>query len=698
MTSTRYSHKQRSSGEFRHMLGWELKHNRIFTLFYAFFLIGSMAGGTLLSILGNLEYYTNMSNWEGCTVAEVTEYFARTVAQTYNAILTISVLPISIFFIFIYCHNIFGYMHSRRSVDLYHAIPVRRIPLLMGGYVSGLVSLILPLAVSTALTHVVCAAYHLPYPLTPALFWQGFGLMALMLTACFTFTTFFMVTSGTLVDAYVSLVSTALGWPLLCWMADTAMSLFLPGYVSSMTNGFITLLCPYAAAILAFRNVEFYDSSVLPFSGVSLVFILWWVVFTLFLLGATIVYYVRRKSEYAENNFSFPLIRNLTRFLISASSGLAIAYILSQTFEGNVIYLVGVVLGSLVAHVVLQVVWARGFRKFWKAIPTYALTLAVLGGFLFLLYEGGLGYVQRVPDPADVTMVEFSAPYNTRDGSMESYLAQYSGTYLLNQQDDYVGSISPYFTDTEDIAAICNLHQQIVSKYAGPCLPYRGEESGIYDSFSVTYTLKNGGTLTRYYTLRVTEEETGLIDAIAQLQKLDTYKLYEPFYYVDSPSINSVQMWSYTEESEYSANNYELSEEEQEQVWTTFVEELTSKDFTYPTDWSEADYSNDIDIYDAYYEDDVYTPQTSSDVSYQIEASEIEYDDLPENVQKLIETYLQDHPNAWWSDEYSSPTDPKLPAKVGSTSYTVPECCTKTRALIDQLTEPYGETYNYNEE
>jgi hypothetical protein len=348
--------------------------------------------------------------------------------------------------------------------------------------------------------------------------------------------------------------------------------------------------------------------------------------------------------------------------------------------------------------VVLQVVWARGFRKFWKAIPTYALTLAVLGGFLFLLYEGGLGYVQRVPDPADVTMVEFSAPYNTRDGSMESYLAQYSGTYLLNQQDDYVGSVSPYFTGTEDIAAICNLHQQIVSKYSGPCLPYRGEESGIYDSFSVTYTLKNGGTLTRYYTLRVTQEETGLIDAIAQLQKLDTYKLYEPFYYSDSPSINSVQMWSYTEESEYSANNYELSEEEQEQVWTTFVEELTSKDFTYPTDWSEADYSNDIDIYDAYYEDDVYTLQTSSNVSYQIETSEIEYDDLPENVQKLIETYLQDHPNAWWSDEYSSATDPKLPAKVGSTSYTVPECCTKTRALIDQLTEPYGETYNYDEE
>lgn len=703
MTSTRSSRKERKNSQFRRVFWWQLKHNRIFTVFYTVALLGGLSVGMLCFILTNLHYYTDMSNWQGVSPAEVAYFFSQQIMSDFLALVRTMVLPISILYIFCYCCNAFGYMHNRRSVDLFHALPVRRRPMLMGGYVAGLVTIYIPLALSMAAAQLICEVYHLTFPISPWLFLESFGLCALMLTACFVFTAFFLIATGTLLDTVISILATAIGWPLLCYVVNQALGQFLPGYASILPDEWYTALCPYGAAFKNFILNVYHPYSAaaaaeLPFE-VSPFFIVWWVCFSVFFVLAAVLCYSRRKSECAENHFSFPVIRALIRFLVSTVGGLGLASILGMMINYNSCYLAGLIIGSLTGHIVFQAIWARGFRKFWKTIPAYVLTMAISLGFLYILHEGGLGYVTRIPDPEKVVSVECSLDNLQGDDSKESYLANYAYLSLSSEDGEYWEELYPSFTKKEEIATVCALHQSLLTKYPAPYLPctdHPGEnyQSGYYVTF--TYTFENGKTMRRSYTVPITEEDVDILASVANVQKMETYQLYEPFYYTDSSHVDSVYVYSYTDEWEYNASNSKLTEEEKKQVWDTFVEEINSPDFSNPVvleDYSYIPYSYAMDVVAPYsYEMDSVATTTVSDdsiyredKSYTIDVGTIKFSELPEEIQDRLNELTPDK---------ESPID-----NVDSyMCYTVPECCEKTRALIDQLTEDYGETYYYNEE
>lgn len=696
MTSTRSSRKERKNSQFRRVFWWQMKHNRIFTGFYAVALLSALSVGTLCFILLNLNYYTDMSYWEGTPAEEVAYLFSQQVLSNLQELINVLVLPISILYIFCYCWNAFGYMQSRRSVDLFHALPIRRRPLLMGSYMAGLVTLYVPLAVSLGVVQIICGAYHLAFPISPLLFLETFGLCALILTACYTFTAFFVVVTGTLVDTAISILAVAVGWPLLCCAVDQTMILFLPGYVSRLPDMVYTALCPYGAAFTIFHMnwITYADAVQLSapdfFFEVSTGFLVWWVCFTVFFLAATILCYSRRKSECAENNHSFPVIRGAVRFLVSTMGGLGLAAILGMMMNYNSCYLAGIVVGSLGVHIVFQAISGRGFRKFWKTVPAYVLTLAVSLGFLYTLYEGGLGYVTRIPDPEQVVKVDFSIEDGLRgDDSKDSYLASYAFLEVSSDSGEYWDILTPSFSEKEDIAAICALHQSVLEKYPGPYLPCTDQPGGNFRTgyyIEFTYTYGDGRTMVRSYMVPVTEEDTELLASVANVQKLEAYKFYEPFYYTDSSYVTSVNAAAYTDDWNYDATNSKLTPEEKDLVWDTFVEELNSPNFSDPVEledfslWNE-NYAVSYDMTS----DIAVSAPSEEEWNYTINVGYIKFSDLPADVQAKL-------------DELTPDKEASIDILHNGMYYTVPECCEKTRALIDQLTEEYGKTYYYDEE
>ncbi len=547
------------------------------------------------------------------------------------------------------------------------------------------------MAVGFALCQVVCNAYNVVLPNAARSLWALFGCCALMTFACLTFMLFFMVTAGTLLDAAVSLTATAVGWPLLWDVLNATMKQFLPGYVSVIPNAFYTALCPFAAFYQLFSTnytiltgAYYADGSAISaeLPGMGLWSILWWVLFTVALLLVTVWYYGRRKSEHAENSFCAPVLRGAVRFLLSVAVGLGLADILGDMTDSNRVYFICVVVGSLGTYIVIQLIWARGFRKFWRAVPAYLLTLAACVGFLYCLYTGGLGYVTRTPNMDNVVSVSFYLPSIAGDNSKECYLASQSAGAIDVSYGDYNWSyFEVEFTDATEQSTVLALHQAILKKYPGPYLPYGdGTDQYSLTYLSVSYTLANGSTLERSYQVPLYEDDEEIFSAIAAVQKCDTFQLYDTFYSMDADDLSGIDVSQYTSEYDYDASNYELTAEQKEQVWNTFLEELDSADFSY----DEGRDAYIIQTASEYADDYAELESLAGEKTYSISINDLKYADLNAEQQALLVKLL---------GEADAAT-----ATLCSYGFNVPECCEKTRALMDELTEEYGEYYYYDDE
>lgn len=706
MTSTRSSPEERRNSPFRRVFWWSMGYNRVVTIFYTLFLLGMLPVGVLLSIITNQSYYGDPTNWTDTPVEQVKIFYGDAIRQSFNVQLTSLIIPLSVLFLLVWCARNFGYMQGRRSVDLFHALPVRRTPLFLGIYLAGLVSTLLPLALSIGVTEILCAVHGIGGVMAnPALYWEAFAVIALPMTAALTLTVFFMVVSGNPLNWFLMTAATALGWPVTVLCADQTMSAFLPGYVSNLTATFYTVLCPYFAPYAIIPNGFSYmlftmaeDSIVTDGTQlytVPLPYLLWWTLFSLALLGLTVFYYNRRKSECAENPFSFPAARGAVRSLMTIGGALGLGLVIGTLLNSNVAYAVGLVVGAVVAHTVYQGVITRGFQQFWKTIPALVLTSGLVAGGLYCLYNGGLGYVSRVPSAADVTKVEFGLPEVPGDEGKESYLAvnSYYNLGLVNARGDWETGISPSFEQQEDIETLCALHQAALHRYPGPYLPFEKQtDYSATSGLTVTYTLKNGGTLKRnYYDLPFYRDDEVLLSALATVQKTQTVQNYQPFYSTQPKRVSSISVYEDDGHTSYSADNSRLSAEEKEKVWQTFVEELNSAEFRNPSTLrTEAE---SLELLAKQQDGDesggVYN-SASMERSYTIYVGRIPASELKPETAALLKGQT-----STTKDENGN----IIPiVGVDGSSYTVPKCCTRTRALMDELTEPYGEYNNYEAE
>ena len=697
MTSTRFSREERKNSSFRRVFWWSMGYNRIVTIFYTLFLLGGLPVGVLLSIMSNQDYYNDMSKWEGFTPQEVMSQYGEAIRQSFNVQLTTLVIPLAVLFLVVWCVRNFGYMQGRRSVDLFHALPVRRTPLFMGFYTAGLVSTLLPLAVSVGLTELLCAVNGVGGVMAhPGLFWQAALVIALPLIAAMTFTVFFMVVSGNYLNWFLMTAAVAAGWPVTVFLCDQTMSAFLPGYVSVLPGTLYVLLSPYFAPYLIIPNGFYYvfvamdgvsytaDQSA-ELYNIPLEYLIWWVAFTAVMLALTLFYYGRRKSECAENPFSFPAARGAVRSLMTVGGALGLGLVLGTLLDTNLAYLIGLIVGGVVAHTVYQAVITRGFRKFWMTVPAFVVTAAIIGGGLYTLYTGGAGYVMRLPDASKLERAEFSLPDVSGDEGKECYLAVTNGgdMSLLDEHRDYEADIYPAFREQGDVESLVALHSAVLEKYPGPYLPFGKQvDYNVTQTLTANYYGKDGSVLKRSYSVPVYRDDEAILSALAQVQKREPIQYNCPFYSTTSKRVNAISLTRYTKEYEYDASNYDLTAEQREQIWNTFVEELNSPSFRNPSALLTPEESQAQQARYADEAEDEWTAVNQEPI-YFINVNAIPKKELDPRTLALIER------------EYSGE---KLITGVGSTSYTVPECCTKTRQLIDEFTEANGEYYYYNQD
>ncbi|MFQ7748455.1 MAG: hypothetical protein ACLRJV_14900 [Eubacteriales bacterium] len=215
----------------RQILGvfrWQLRRSAGITAVYAAILLLSYPVLLLFTLSGRNNYY-----YEGMSEAQLYEITVNNVVISTRAATTILGVSAMILFALIFTLTNFGFLHRKREVDLFHAMPVSRTALFYGRFLSGYLCLYAPLLLAVLLQGIVAACFGVLAPEVLTLLFSILTQLLVMTAAVFSFTVFVAVCSGSTMDTLVSIVLISVTWPALILWAS-ASTIPFPASISTI--------------------------------------------------------------------------------------------------------------------------------------------------------------------------------------------------------------------------------------------------------------------------------------------------------------------------------------------------------------------------------------------------------------------------------------------------------------------------------
>ncbi len=530
MTLTTYSN--RAQKEFVETYLWSLKKNRGIMALLA--LLMFLALPLILMVL--LANTPDASEYNSLNIQSIP--FANYV----YALSCFAVTPLVLVFVLIISVLLFNYLHQKRSVDLFHSLPVGRTPMLLGRWCAGLTVIFAP----TLLNYLIAFFVGISYGIDVGTILSAVGgcllWLLLMSAATLTFSAFMAICTGTTFDMVISIVAINIAYPLLILVTCAFAGFLLPGLNINLEpdSTLLTAFAPYAAAFLPyFTNLSGRTDSLGWLAGIGTGFFIWWIILTVLMLAAAVILYKKRKSECAESGFAFPIPKILIRFIVTAVSGLGMGLLFQMSTTSPFSFFIGVIAGSLASHIVVEAVYSRGFKQMRRSFSYYGIFVALFVVFYGVLATGFFGFDTRLPKADEVESVSVTLPYQyVNNSDYNIYQGNYSGK---------IGSISPTLKEKENINKVLELHQVLIDDNRSSAYPYRMQKSS--DSgFTIVYHLKNGGVIRRVYSDSYTRdnngEEKSSFDALAtQVLKMDEYmKTSSILFYLEPNQIKSIDV------------------------------------------------------------------------------------------------------------------------------------------------------------
>ncbi len=532
MTLTTYSN--RSSKELKEVYLWSLKRNRGMTALLA--LLMFLALPLILMVA--------MENFRNNTSTPFTaDMWASSYTQYVTFLTSWLVTPLVLIFVLVLSASLFGYLHQKRSVDLFHSLPLGRTPMLLGRFLAELTSIFAPMLVNYAIISIVGACYGIDakysfFTVADSMLW-----LMLMSTAAVAFTVFMAVCTGTTLDMIISILGINVAYPLLIFATCTFASLLLPGLAVnlSLNSTVLTALSPFAAAILPFVNrMNRSGPDTFNIEKMGNGFLIWWVILTLVMIAASVFLYKKRKSECAESNFAFPIPKIVIRFIVTAVSGIGIGLLfeMATSAAGSFNFFIGVAAGSLAAHIVVEAVYSRGFKQMKRSFAWYGIFVAAFLVLYGVLATGFFGYDMRLPNAEDVESITVNVPNQYYSSDDKIYSENYRQT---------VATLTPVLKDKKNISQTLELHKEFLSANRSAAYPYTMQRDN-GSLLTLDYHLKNGSVLKRSYSDSYsadrTEEIKGSFAAMSNgIGKMEEYiGTRDILFYLDPKNLKSIDI------------------------------------------------------------------------------------------------------------------------------------------------------------
>ncbi len=350
----------------------------------------------------------------------------------------------------------FGFLYSKKAGDLYHSLPLTKNQLFIIKTAASFVGAFFTLAVSFG---ALVTINVLPFVKGISLKECGeyFLSMTLLLLLCTCFTALFATLSSSYFNFIVSLGSVSVALPLIvilvCYWLEQGYGIVVSRLSTIYTS-------PYLYAVVKLMAQERHIDDVSEFSIVSFVCC---ILFSLLFIGLSLFFFKKRKTETAEQPFSFKFVNVITLICVSLCGGVFIGTVFSLGELQSLSFWLFLLFGAIICAIAVGAIQNKNFKTVLKS-----LVLGCIAFFTVLAVFVG---------------TKVYTAYAAR------FVPDFENIESITVNDDLVM--------LSDIDTILQIHKTAIKDIDAPTTSYA---EFVY-SYDIEYTLRNGRRIRRHYTL-----------------------------------------------------------------------------------------------------------------------------------------------------------------------------------------------------
>ncbi|MCD8084369.1 MAG: DUF6449 domain-containing protein [Clostridiales bacterium] len=291
----------------------------------------------------------------------------------------------------------FAYLNSRRKVDFYHSLPVRREILFAVNYIDGILILMIPYAVCLALGVMLGIANGGVAGTVISLALKSFGLEMTYFVLTYTVAVVAAILTGNLVVGFLGCLVLSFLAPIAVGVIQSCFETFFFSYLSGWGDGIfemglrISPVMEYVMRIAAYGNGE---SLLAPVCAA-------WVISAALAVCACLLYRLR-PSEASGKAMAFRVSRLIVRVPIVILSGLGLGLLFWSIRQSTGWAVFGVVCGSVIAHCVMEIIYHFDFKKLFSHRGQLAGCTLVGVALLLIFRYDAFGYDIWLPKESDL--------------------------------------------------------------------------------------------------------------------------------------------------------------------------------------------------------------------------------------------------------------------------------------------------------
>lgn len=400
----------------------------------------------------------------------------------------------------------FSYLYSKKKVDLYHSLPVKREVLYFIKLINGILIVVIPFIICEIVASLLVIANTGKISVLIAAIW-AIAEWTLLFILSYFLTLFSIMLTGNMLIGILACGFFSFYFPLI--------SLVLKGYQSTFFDTY------YTSGFIIENVLPNMSSFMLMFN----IFELKWLTRIIIVILASIVFlfinlflYKKRASEAAGKSVSFNVIKLPIKSMMVIFMSILMYLLGYEVMNDSIGWgLFGLIVSGAITHCVMEIIYNQDFKKiFAKKIEL--LVLIIISIFIAAAFQFDIfGYDSYIPSASQI-----------KSTAVISNLLESNSEQYYNKVEISDGYYNDSFVDV-DYASDSKIEADLIKKMdiqnkdAVLELARQGIEAakydlelyGNFDKVLISYKLKNGRTVGRVYYVDLDQSTSGLSSVYA---------------------------------------------------------------------------------------------------------------------------------------------------------------------------------------
>lgn len=400
----------------------------------------------------------------------------------------------------------FSYLYSKKKVDLYHSLPVKREVLYFIKLINGILIVVIPFIICGIVASLLAIANTGKISVLIAAIW-AIAEWTLLFILSYFLTVFSIMLTGNMLIGILACGFFSFYFPLI--------SLVLKGYQSTFFDTY------YTSGFIIENVLPNMSSFMLMFN----IFELKWLTRIIIVILASIVFlfinlflYKKRASEAAGKSVSFNVIKLPIKSMMVIFMSILMYLLGYEVMNDSIGWgLFGLIVSGVITHCVMEIIYNQDFKKiFAKKIEL--LVLIIISIFIAAAFQFDIfGYDSYIPSASQIKSTAVIS--NLLESNSEQYYnkVEISDGYYNDSfvdvdyaSDSKIEADQINKMDIQNKDAVLELARQGIE-----AAKYDLEMYGNFDKVLISYKLKNGRTVGRVYYVDLDQSTSGLSNVYA---------------------------------------------------------------------------------------------------------------------------------------------------------------------------------------